>query len=129
MCLEGASSGAVGFGPERLVSGAALGEPGNVELAGHRTSWFEAVQGLVLGDTIEIEWYDVRLGRLRQRTYTVNTIRVVAPEDISLLAPTSDDVLTLITCYPFGRSPRSPQRYIVRASHVGPGVFNTALSR
>ncbi len=81
------------------------------------------------GDKIEVEWYDVRAGRLRQRTYTVNTMRVVAPEDISLLAPTSDDVLTLITCYPFGLSPRSPQRYIVRASPVGSGVFNAALSR
>ena len=76
--------------------------------------------GLALGDTIELEWYDTRGGGLRLRTYTVNTIRVVAPEDVSLLAPTSDDALTLITCYPFGRSPRSPQRYIVRASPVGP---------
>ncbi len=126
--LEGATPRTLAFGPARLLSGAALGEPGNLELAGHRTSWFEPLQGLMLGDMIEIEWYDVRLGRLRQRTYAVNTIRVVAPEDISLLAPTSDDLLTLITCYPFGRSPRSPQRYIVRASPVGPGVFNTALS-
>jgi sortase (surface protein transpeptidase) len=34
---------------------------------------------------------------------------------VALLAPTSEDALTLITCYPFGRGPRSPQRYVVRA--------------
>jgi len=118
--LEGASPRTLVFGPARLFSGAAFGEPGNLELAGHRTGWFEPLQGLALGDTIELEWYDTRGGGLRLRTYTVNTIRVVAPEDVSLLAPTSDDALTLITCYPFGRSPRSPQRYIVRASPVGP---------
>jgi len=52
--------------------------------------------------------------------YIVDDIRVVAPEDVGQLAPTSDDPLTLVTCYPFGRSPRSPQRYIVRALPVGP---------
>ena len=50
----------------------------------------------------------------------VDDIRVVAPEDVGQLAPTSDDVLTLVTCYPFRRSPRSPQRYIVRALPIGP---------
>jgi sortase A len=119
--LEGATPGALAFGPARLLSGAALGEPGNLELAGHRDSWFEPLQGISLGDTIELEWYDSRRAGLRARTYIVDDIRVVVPEDLSQLAPTSDDALTLITCYPFGRSPRSPQRYIVRALPVGPG--------
>jgi len=116
--LEGATPRTLAFGPARLLSGAALGEPGNLELAGHRTSWFEPLQGVGLGDTIEIEWYDVRRSGLRARTYIVDDIRVVAPEDVSLLAPTSNDALTLVTCYPFGRSPRSPQRFMVRASPI-----------
>jgi sortase A len=127
--LEGATPRTLAFGPARLLSGAGLGEPGNLELAGHRDSWFEPLQGLALGDTIELEWYDSRRAGLRTRTYTVNIMRVVAPEDVSLLAPTSDDALTLVTCYPFGRGPRSPQRYIVRASPVGPPPFDAALSR
>jgi hypothetical protein len=68
---------------------------------------------------IEIEWFDVRRG-LRQRTYAVNAIRVVEPQDGTLLAPTSEDALTLITCYPFRRSPHSPLRYVVRATPLGP---------
>ena len=110
------------LGHARLLSGAALGEPGNLELAGHRTSWFEPLQKVALGDVIEIEWYDSRRAALRTRTYVVGEIRVVAPEDVALLAPTSVDALTLITCYPFGRSPRSPQRYIVRALPAGPAI-------
>jgi sortase A len=116
--LAGATPRTLAFGPARLQSGAALGEPGNLEIAGHRTSWFEPLQGVALGDTINVEWFDARHQRLRQRTYRINAIRVVNPRDVQMLAATSDDVLTLVTCYPFGRGPRSPQRFLVRASLV-----------
>lgn len=118
--LENATPRTLAFGPARLLSGADLGGPGNLELAGHRTSWFEPLKAVATGDIIQIEWYDARRGGLRERTYTVNAISVVNPEDVSLLAATSDDALTLVTCYPFGRSPRSPQRYMVRALPAGP---------
>jgi sortase A len=118
--LEGASPRTLAFGPARLLSGAELGRPGNVVLAGHRTSWFRHLEAMAQGDTIHIEWFDARRGGLYQRTYTVTMIRVVEPHDVALLAPTSQDALTLVTCYPFGRSPHSPQRYMVRASPLGP---------
>jgi len=118
--LDAATPRTLAFGPARLLSSATLGEPGNLVLAGHRTSWFRPIEAIAAGDSIEIEWFDARRGRLFERTYTVNAIRVVLPEDVSLLAPTSDDALTLITCYPFGHSPRSPQRFVVRASPAGP---------
>jgi sortase A len=118
--LEGATARTLAFGPARLFSGAGLGEPGNLELAGHRTSWFEPLKAVATDDIIQIEWYDSRRGSLRERTYVVSTIRVVAPYDVSLLAATADDALTLVTCYPFGRSPRSPQRYMIRAMPAGP---------
>lgn len=118
--LEGASPRTLAFGPAHLLNGTALGEPGNLVLAGHRTSWFKPLQGIAKGDTIQIQWFE-RRGGLQQRTYTVNGISVVEPQDTALLAPTPEDELTLITCYPFGRGPRSPQRYIVRASPVGYG--------
>ena len=89
-------------------------------LAGHRTSWFRPLENIAQGDTIQIQWFDAHRGGLHERTYTVNMISVVEPQDTALLAPTAEDALTLITCYPFGRGPRSPQRYIVRASPLGP---------
>ncbi len=112
--LEGATGRTLAFGPARLASGADVGEPGNLVLAGHRTSWFRPLEKIALGDRIEIEWPDARR-QLRRRTYIVQVIRVVDPEDTSLLAPTPEDALTLITCYPFGRRPGSPQRFVVRA--------------
>jgi sortase A len=117
--LEGATPRTLAFGPARLLSGARLGEAGNLVLAGHRTSWFEPLKAIAQGDTIDLEWFDTRSGGLHQRTYTVTMIRVVEPQDVGLLAPTSEDALTLITCYPFGRGLGSPQRFIVRASPVG----------
>jgi sortase A len=117
--LENATPRTLAFGPARLLSGADLGGPGNLELAGHRTSWFEPLKAVATGDIIQIEWYDARRGGLRERKYTVDAISVVNSDDVSLLAATSDDALTLITCYPFGRSPHSPQRYVVRAIPVG----------
>jgi sortase A len=118
--LEGATPRTLAFGPARLLSGAVFGEHGNLELAGHRDTWFKRLEAVELGDGIELEWYDDRRGGLRSRSYGVSTIRVVTPEDVSLLAPTSEDTLTLVTCYPFGRSPRSPLRYMIRASPLGP---------
>jgi sortase A len=118
--LEGATPRTLAFGPARLFSGAALGEPGNLEFAGHRTSWFRPLETVALGDKIEVQWFDARKHALRERTYTVREIHVVTPEDVSWLAPISEDALTLVTCYPFGHSPRSPLRFFVRATPVGP---------
>jgi sortase A len=114
--LESATARTLAFGPARLLSGANFGEPGNLVLAGHRTSWFEPLQTIAQGDTIQIEWFDARRHEVRERSYTVTMISIVDPHDTTLLAPTSEDALTLITCYPFGNSPRSPQRFVVRGS-------------
>jgi sortase A len=127
--LEGATPRTLAFGPARLPSGADFGEPGNLEIAGHRTSWFRPLEELAVGDTIELRWLDPHNHQLRLRTYTVQTIRIVLPDDVTLLVPTPDDALTLVTCYPFGRSRRSPQRYLVRAVPAGPSRSPTALVR
>jgi sortase A len=47
---------------------------------------------------------------------------VVAPEEVSVLDPTPMRALTLVTCYPFYFVGSAPQRFIVRAVHVGPHV-------
>ena len=114
--LEGATPRTLAFGPARMFSGANFGEPGNLLLAGHRTSWFRPLEAIRPGDEVAIEWAGAYVGGLRKRTYRVDAIRVVDPQDTTLLGPTSDDALTLITCYPFGRGPGSPQRYLVRAT-------------
>ena len=116
--LEGATARTLAFGPARLMSGAGMGEAGNLVLAGHRTSWFRSLEGIAAGDAVSIEWFDGR-GGLHRRTYAVQRVQVVEPQDVALQGPTGDDVLTLITCYPFGSRPTSPQRFVVRALPVG----------
>jgi len=116
--LEDANPRTLAFGPARLLSGAAPGEPGNIVLAGHRTSWFKPLEQIAVGDTLRLEWFDQRSRQLRQRAYVVRATDIVFPDDVSLLMPTSADALTLITCYPFNHAPHSPQRYIVSATPV-----------
>jgi len=114
--LEGATPRTLAFGPARLRSAAQPGEPGNLIFAGHRTSWFEPLQAVHVNDVIELEWPDAhRAGSVQRRGYAVQLLRVANPENLSLLAPTSEDALTLVTCYPFGHGPSSPLRYLIRA--------------
>ena len=53
--------------------------------------------------------------------YRVTETVVVAPTDISVLAPTSRPSVTLVTCYPFYFVGSAPQRFIVRAEAVDSG--------
>ncbi len=123
--LEGATPRTLAFGPARLFSAAAPGASGNLVLAGHRTSWFRPLENIAPGDRIELEWFGPH-GGLRSKNYAVDVIRVVDPQDVNLLAPTAEDALTLITCYPFGYGPRSPQRFIVRAIPFDPAPGRVA---
>jgi sortase (surface protein transpeptidase) len=43
---------------------------------------------------------------------------VVEPEETDVLAEAEDDILTLVTCYPFNFVGSAPQRFIVRAYRI-----------
>jgi sortase A len=121
--LEGASPRTLAFGPARMMCGATSGEPGNLLIAGHRTSWFLPLRYLRCGDTLVLETLDERAAGPRRRTYRVETIRVVSPQDVSFLRPTPGDCLTLVTCWPFGAAPKSSHRFVVRASCLPPRLW------
>ena len=68
---------------------------------------------------------NIRIGdELRVRTphgelrYKVTTTKIVKPTDLSVLAPTKGQTLTLITCYPFYFVGSAPKRFIVHAERV-----------
>lgn len=88
------------------------GERGNMALAGHRDSFFRALQGIRRQDTIQFVTPE------RSYEYVVDSTEVVGPEDTRVLDPTSGTVLTLVTCYPFKYVGHAPNRFIVRASLV-----------
>ena len=94
------------------VAGTALpGHSGNIAITGHRDGFFRGLKVLAPGDLIQLDRGASRIDR-----YLVRSIRIVSPSDVSVLAPTKDDTLTLITCYPFYFVGAAPQRYIVQAT-------------
>jgi sortase A len=95
------------------IPGTALpGQPGNVGLSGHRDTFFRPLKDLRIKD-------EVQIATLRGNfKYEVESLRVVEPEDVGVLAASADNVLTLVTCYPFYYVGPAPQRWIVRARQV-----------
>lgn len=110
--LHGADARTLQRGPGHLEHTAVPGDAGNVVIAGHRDSFFRPLRHIRLGDDIFLETRD---GRFH---YRVTLLRVVGPREVSVLAPTSEEVLTLITCYPFWVLGHAPDRFIVRAARV-----------
>jgi sortase A len=90
------------------------GEAGNVAIAGHRDSFFRPLRNIKRGDDILLE---TPRGTLR---YRVTLFAVVQSNDMSVLAPTREDTLTLVTCFPFSFIGTAPDRFIVKAVRVSP---------
>jgi sortase A len=96
---------AVGHVPETALPG----EPGNVAFAGHRDTFFRKLKDVKKGDRIVV----TTAGGVY--AYDVRETKVVRPSDVSVLEPTREPALTLVTCYPFDFIGRAPERFIVRA--------------
>jgi sortase A len=92
-------------------------EPGNSAIAAHRDRHFRPLKNIRVGD-------EVRMRTTRgDITYRVRNIKVVTPDDLSVLRPQAADTLTLITCYPFNYIGSAPKRYIVHAQRVEEGAM------
>jgi sortase A len=95
------------------ISQSALpGELGNVVLAGHRDTFFRSLHDIRVGDTIEFSTSE------HSFEYRVDSIEVVAPDDIRVLQPSTGRDLTFVTCFPFHFVGPAPRRFIVRAREV-----------
>ncbi len=95
------------------IPGTALpGEAGNVGLAGHRDTFFRPLKDLKIKDEVQISTLK---GLFK---YEVVSLRIVDPDNVGVLAPSSENVLTLVTCYPFYFIGAAPKRWIVRARQV-----------
>jgi sortase A len=95
-----------------LAKSALPGEWGNVALAGHRDTFFRPLHDIRLGDEIRFKT------RERNFEYRVESIEIVAPNDVQVLAPSTGHDLTFITCFPFHFVGPAPKRFIVRAHEV-----------
>jgi sortase A len=95
------------------------GSSGNIGIAAHRDGFFRSLKHIQEGDEIDL----VTAGG--KAAYMVDSIRIVNPEDVSVLRARGRPSLTLVTCYPFYFVGSAPNRYIVQASLSYPGQTKT----
>lgn len=88
------------------------GTPGNIGISGHRDTFFRPLRNIRQNDIITLT---TLAGNYR---YRVVSIWIVNPSDISVLDTGTDEILTLVTCYPFYFVGPAPDRYIVRAKRA-----------
>lgn len=116
MIAEGTSHDALEHAVGHVAWSPHPGERGNVGLAGHRDSFFRALEGVRENDLVRI----VTPGGTYD--YHVKWHRVVGPREVDVLDPTAAPSLTLVTCYPFRWIGPAPKRFIVRAEQVEPAA-------
>ena len=104
------------------------GQVGNVFITGHSSNYpwakgqynniFALLDKLTVGDKIQLKYQN------QDFLYKVKEVKVVQPTDTSVLQPTADSVLTLMTCTPVGTSLR---RLIVISDQVYPNPENNTI--
>jgi len=95
-------------GAGRIKGTAKIGSPGNLGIAAHRDGFFRVLKDIEIGDSIEM------LTHQGKTEFVVSSITIVDPTDVSVLAPTEDSTITLVTCYPFYFVGHAPKRFIVK---------------
>lgn len=89
--------------------GSALpGEGSNVVFSAHRNTHFAQLGALIPGDRITL---DTSGGVF---VYEMVDAVIISENDEQYVMPTTNEVLTLLTCYPFDFIGETTQRYIVR---------------
>lgn len=122
--VEGTSENDLRRGPGHYLGTALPGQPGNVGIAGHRTTYgapFFRLDELAPGDPV---YLTDRTGR----TWVYKVSRpplVVSPGDVAVLDPTPFAQLTLTTCNPRFEA---TSRLVVFARLVGPPATATPVA-
>lgn len=96
-------------GAGRIKGMAWMDEEGNLGISGHRDGFFRGMKDITVGDDILIQTAN------GVQRYEVSEIEIVPKEDVSVLAPTEDKRLTIVTCYPFYFVGNAPKRWIITA--------------
>lgn len=109
--VQGVSLAQLKRGPGHYPESPLPGQKGNVAIAGHRTTYgapFHDIDGLKPGDSILVTTLQGTFD------YKVDSTLIVAPSDLTVLADTGDDRLTLTSCNP---------RYSARQRIVVSGIL------
>jgi sortase A len=96
--VEGVDWEQLKMGAGHLIGSANPGERSNCFIAGHND-----IYGAIFRDLEELKIGDEIIAYAGEQTYRyiVRATRIVEPDDVSVMYPTSTPVLTLLTCYPY----------------------------
>lgn len=109
--LHGESGQALAFGPGLNPVSSRPGTAGNTIISAHRDTHFRFLEGIEVGQLIDLQ--DIHGNRF---TYSVTSLDIANSLNTSLEINTREDLLTLVTCYPFNQViPGGPMRYVVTA--------------
>ena len=106
---NGADDHTLDRGAGRIKGMAKMDGVGNLGISAHRDSFFRVLKDIELGDNILVQ----TAGGVD--SYLVSNIKTVPKDDVSVLAPTDEQMLTLVTCYPFYHVGHAPERLILTA--------------
>jgi len=112
--IEGISKTALRHAAGHIPGTALPGEAGNIGVAGHRDTFFRPLKDLRIKDEIQF------LTPKGEFKYEVESLKVVEPDNVAVLASSGENMLTMVTCYPFYYIGPAPKRWIVRARQVSP---------
>jgi len=110
--LEGTDDGTLSRGSGHIEDTPFPGQEGNVGIAGHRDTVFRPLRHIHLGDEMKLTTAD------RVYHYKISKTLIVTPDDVYVLDPAEQPMLTLVTCYPFDFIGHAPRRFIVQAALV-----------
>ncbi|MGE6381344.1 class GN sortase [Shewanella baltica] len=120
--LAGASGRNLAFGPSLVLSSAPAGQKGNTVIAGHRDTHFAILNGMAVGRRLSLQTL-----KGNNIIYEVVATQVVHETETQFMAPSDDNRLTLITCYPFDALQGGAElRFVVQAIQVEDESMDTA---
>ena len=111
--LEGTGDWTLNRAVGHIEDTARPGGGGNVGIAGHRDGFFRGLKEIQPGDELELETVSA------VDLYRVERTWIVGRDEVSVLDPTAERSVTLVTCYPFYLVGSAPDRFIVRAVWTG----------
>ncbi len=95
------------------VPGTALpGDAGNVEIAGHRDTFFRDLRKIQRNDIIRLSTVN------GDYQYRVDSIAVVGTRNTKILSAFNGPGVNLVTCFPFYYVGPAPKRFVVHADQI-----------
>lgn len=109
--VSGASGSSLAFGPGHIDGTALPGQPGHSVVSAHRDTHFTYLKDARIGDLIRVEQPSGAASG-----YRIVDMRVIDSEMDQVLLQPDQNLLTLVTCFPFDDwTPGGPLRLIVTA--------------